>query len=1573
MAKAGEDQNVCGLIATLEAEPPASGRGTWTKISGNGDVIFSDLNSPVARATVNSAGEYVLRWTMEEGTCPAVSDEVVLRFGERPIIASQPQSQPVCLGGEVLLSVSARGTEPLNYQWRKGGAVIAGATGASFTIRQAQQADAGSYAVVVGGPCGSVTSAVATVTVRSPVVITTQPQAEPLCVNGTAVLSVTTTGTGPLSYQWRKGGGVIAGATTANYAINDAKQTDAGSYVVVVTGPCGSVTSAVATVTVRSPVVITTQPQGRAVCAGQSFTLSVAAAGTGPLTYQWRKGDSPIAGATSSTYSIPSAKRADAGSYSVLVTGPCGAVPSAPAILEVKITVPRIACPPNISRAAEVDKCGVTISDADLGAATASDDCSTVTMTRTGVPVDNFFPVGQTLITHTAVNSAGDSSTCTQTVTVEDHTPPVARCKNLTLEVDAGAEVTLTASQLDAGSTDNCAVANLNLSKSVFGIADVGINPVTLTVTDKAGNSSTCTATVTVQRKTLPSLSVDDITVTEGNSGLGNATFTVSLSSPAADLTTVDYATVEGTAQAGSDYEVASGKLTFARGEASRTVVVGIAGDNTNEPDEVFALKLSNPQGATIARGEGRCTIRNDDPRPQLSIGDVTVAEGDNGTTSTNVTVRLSSPSGQAVTVNFATSDGTAKAGGDYQTAAGQLTFAPGETIKRVPVEIRGEILHEPDENFKILLSNPSQADLNQAQALVTIRNDDPVPSFSVSDGTVREGDSGSTEIQFSVSLSGPSSQAVSARYSTRDGTASAPSDYSTATGEVLFPAIESLTSTAGKQATRTVPVLQISRGSTGLVLSWASTDDTYELQSMDLLGPPGAWETVNDPVLISNGRSSVTLEPSASLRFYRLVLRNSGTPSLTKTVTVTVVGDLTFEADESFRLVLTAPVNAVLGRAEAEGRIQNDDPLPALILVDGSVAEEEGTANVTLRLSQPSGLMASVKWATADETALANSDYTATNGTITFQPGTVSQTLRIQIKDDSIDEADETFKIVLSEPVNAQPGAKPGAVKIVDNDALPRLTVRDGSALEGNSATLSVALSAASSRPVTVQYATSDGTAKAGADYTVSSGTLTFEPGQTEKLITVAALRDALPETAEQFFVDLSAATNAEIAGGRATVTVTDFTGGNQPPAIRLTNPEPEDQFLAGTSLRIDAVASDPDGRVISVEFFANGRLIGAANAPPYSMEWHEVESSTYLLKAVATDDDGVFTESASVRVIVRSDRFRLHVAVVEGVASGENLEIRKSLNDLDVISEFFSRSEAELEVLKTFDLVIWDDFDAPASALTENHIAMLQELRTAGRPVYFVGTKLLQSADHLSAQLRTTWSGLTRLRATAEETDGVAAVVVPDHRITDGPFGKVENFKLLGRPSENVTRLGELEESLVRSGAVDLVVAYEDGDTLARTVAHNIPISAGANVNALVQTEKLFKNAAWWLMDAADPARTYNLALEVLTEPEEPRRGQDVTYTLTIRHNGEIEARGLSLVLTIPDNMTFVSATSENGPCEAEEGNVICHLGTLTSGSIASVNVLMRATAAGPATTTLSASSTLRFSTTHTVEVSP
>ncbi len=125
-----------------------------------------------------------------------------------------------------------------------------------------------------------------------------------------------------------------------------------------------------------------------------------------------------------------------------------------------------------------------------------------------------------------------------------------------------------------------------------------------------------------------PALSIGDVSVTEGNSGTSTATFTVTLSAAASSAVTVNYATANGTATAGSDYVAASGTLTFAAGTTTRTLPVTVNGDTTGEANETFHVNLSAASGATLADAQGIGTIVNDDSVPTLSINDISATEG---------------------------------------------------------------------------------------------------------------------------------------------------------------------------------------------------------------------------------------------------------------------------------------------------------------------------------------------------------------------------------------------------------------------------------------------------------------------------------------------------------------------------------------------------------------------------------------------------------------------------------------------------------------------------------------------------------------------------------------------------------------------------------------------------------------------------------------------------------------------------------------------------------------------------------------------------------------------------------
>jgi hypothetical protein len=350
---------------TVSAAPAITAQPSSQSACVGGSVTFSvtatgdGLTYQWRKAGVNIAGATAATYTIASvvagdagnydvvisGTCaPAVtSNTASLNLNAASVINTQPTNQTGCVGSSVSFSVSASGTG-LTYQWRKGGVNIAGATSATYTIPSVVAGDAGNYDVVIGNACGaSVTSNTATLTIGTATSITTQPANQAVCIGSPLNLSVVAAGSN-LTYQWRKGGVNIAGATSATYTVAAASAADAGTYDVVITGTCGNATSTAVTVTVNPATSITTQPASLTACPGANASFTVTAAGTG-LTYQWRKDGVVITGATAATYTVTGVTAASAGTYTVAVTGTCGTVISSGAVLTLG-TAPAITTQP---------------------------------------------------------------------------------------------------------------------------------------------------------------------------------------------------------------------------------------------------------------------------------------------------------------------------------------------------------------------------------------------------------------------------------------------------------------------------------------------------------------------------------------------------------------------------------------------------------------------------------------------------------------------------------------------------------------------------------------------------------------------------------------------------------------------------------------------------------------------------------------------------------------------------------------------------------------------------------------------------------------------------------------------------------------------------------------------------------------------------------------------------------------------------------------------------------------------------------------------------------------------------
>lgn len=225
----------------------------------------------------------------------------------------------------------------------------------------------------------------------------------------------------------------------------------------------------------------------------------------------------------------------------------------------------------------------------------------------------------------------------------------------------------------------------------------------------------------------LPTLSIGDVRVTEGNAGTIAANFVVRLTRPSAQAVTASFSTANGTATAPSDFTQATGTVTFAPEQLTRTVSVSVRGDSLFEVAEKFVVNLTGSTNATILDTQGVGTIANDDSKPSLTIADVSAAEGAAAATKVYAfVVTLSAPSGAKTTVKFASADGTATvAGGDYTAATGTATIAAGARSRAIAITVKGDAVPEPDERFMVSLTAPVNAAIADPQAVGTILNDD--------------------------------------------------------------------------------------------------------------------------------------------------------------------------------------------------------------------------------------------------------------------------------------------------------------------------------------------------------------------------------------------------------------------------------------------------------------------------------------------------------------------------------------------------------------------------------------------------------------------------------------------------------------------------------------------------------------------------------------------------------------------------------------------------------------------------------------------------------------------------------
>ena len=685
------------------------------------------------------------------------------------------------------------------------------------------------------------------------------------------------------------------------------------------------------------------------------------------------------------------------------------------------------------------------------------------------------------------------------------------------------------------------------------------------------------TATLTIVDDDVPgtvSFSAPTYTVLEG---AGLAIVTVKRSGGAAGGVTIDFTTADGSATGGLDYTPVSGTLSFGPGDTASVVAIPILDDTTREGGETVRLILSNPTGG-VALGsydQAVLTIIDNETGPVVGFGAMTFSVAENvagGKANVTIVRAGSTLAGQSVLFSTA-AGGTAAAGADYTPVVDQVvTFAAGQTGVTVQVPIVNNTSVDGDRTVNLALApggpNPIPVG-SPATAVLTILDDDSTLQFSRPSYSVSEGVTAS----LIVTRTGGALGSATVAYATASGTATAPGDYVATSGTLTFaPGVTSQTITI---ATLDDAVVE---GSEFFTVTLASPTPA----GTSLGSPSSATVTITDndaPGVLQFATGSMTVAEGAPATV--MVTRAGGTAGMVTVRYGTSDGDgsaaavagrsytattgvLTFPSGVTSRAI-TVPTKvdsslsgsrkftvtlsdvgggATLGALATVVVGVTDLQAPKLQFAASAYAVSESAGSVTLEVRRvgPTTTPNTVEYRLTGVTATGGEDFDSTGGFLTFATGATSRTITVPIVNDTVNEGAETFTVALVNPTGGAILGTPSVATVTINDDDPAGTVQFGqlswAVVEGGVATITVTRTGASG-PVTVNYATSDGTATAPADYAAASGTLTFQAGEKSKTFTVATATDTLVEGTESVNLTLSSPTNGLALGTPSVATL--------------------------------------------------------------------------------------------------------------------------------------------------------------------------------------------------------------------------------------------------------------------------------------------------------------------------------------------------------------------------------------------------------------------------------------------------
>ncbi|MEM9773859.1 MAG: Calx-beta domain-containing protein, partial [Chloroflexota bacterium] len=623
-----------------------------------------------------------------------------------------------------------------------------------------------------------------------------------------------------------------------------------------------------------------------------------------------------------------------------------------------------------------------------------------------------------------------------------------------------------------------------------------------------------------------------------------------------------------------------SGTVTILAGDTDATISIDVSGDSSFEQNETYPVVISNPTAeAKIDTSSASGTITNDDSEVHITALASVAVEGDTGTQPFTFTITRTGYLAKSINVDWTITGDTD--GTDFSTAlTGNFVLAVNDDSETLTINANGDNTVEPDENFTVTLSNPSDgSEIGTTSASGTVLNDDGDLDIFAADAVKAEGDSATTSFTFTVTKSATFTSATAVTY-TVSATGDDPADADDfggtfPSGIVSFTAVEDskvvtvlvngdtdfeedegFTVTLSDPDNGAVIAIDSAEGTienddTGLSISTSSGPQPESADLVFQVTRTGNTSGINAVDYTVTGSGTYPADaadfggalPSATVNF--------AIGESTQLITLTVSADTTVEADETFTVTLSTPTNnANILTAEASGTIENDDGTVS-ISPDGlsQVEGDSGTVTYTYTISLSSAAIVpvsvdySVTGSGANPANAADFGGVLQNNTINFGIGEDTKTIVVAVSSDSTTENDETFDVTLSNMTGGFTIATGDVTSTIENDdrsiSISALSaVKD----EGQSGvtpfTFLISRSGETSGAITADYVVvpNSATSEDFAGGIVPSGTLSLPDGTITTTLTISVSGDTAVEDSETFDVEISNATGASIQTSRAT-----------------------------------------------------------------------------------------------------------------------------------------------------------------------------------------------------------------------------------------------------------------------------------------------------------------------------------------------------------------------------------------------------------------------------------------------------